>query len=157
MDLKNKINEAIENGDFEMVDKLTQELYESEFGEQNVHYPDNFAENIIASSKGEKIKMNNKFKKLAVAASCTLIIGVTGFSVNAASGGKVIDNFKTIINSNSEVEKIYNDGKVIIPDDKNYDVDTTIDETNDNNADVNISIKDKGSQNQQTNGDSLDN
>ncbi|ETJ41118.1 hypothetical protein Q604_UNBC04954G0001, partial [human gut metagenome] len=40
---------------------------------------------------------------------------------------------------------------------KNYDVDTTIDETNDNNADVNISIKDKGSQNQQTNGDSLDN
>ena len=162
MDLKNKINEAIENGDFEMVDKLTQELYESEFGEQNVHSPDNFAENIIASSKGEKIKMNNKFKKLAVAASCTLIIGVTGFSVNAASGGKVVDNFKTIINSNSEVEKIYNDGKgnevkVIIPDDKNYDVDTTIDETNDNNADVNISIKDKGSQNQQTNGDSLDN
>ena len=52
MDLKNKINEAIENNDFEIVDKLTQELYESEFGEKNVHYPDNFAEKIIASSKG---------------------------------------------------------------------------------------------------------
>ena len=146
MDLKNKINEAIENGDFEIVDKLTQELYESEFGEQNVHYPDNFAENIIASSKGEKIKMNNKFKKLAVAASCTLIIGVTGFTVNAASDGKIIDVFKTIINSNFETEKTYKDAKgnevkIIIPDGKNYDVDATIDNTQDDNVDVNISIK----------------
>ena len=128
MDLKNKINEAIENNDFEIVDKLTQELYESEFGEQNVHYPDNFAEKIIASSKGEKIKMNNKFKKLAVTASCTLIIGVTGFTVNAASDGKIIDD------KGNEV-------KIIIPDGKNYDVDATIDNTQDDNVDVNISIK----------------
>lgn len=146
MDLKNKINEAIENNDFEIVDKLTQKLYESEFGEQNVHYPDNFAEKIIASSKGEKIKMNNKFKKLAVTASCTLIIGVTGFTVNAASDGKIIDVFKTIINSNFETEKTYKDDKgnevkIIIPDGKNYDVDATIDNTQDDNVDVNISIK----------------
>ena len=146
MDLKNKINEAIENNDFEIVDKLTQELYESEFGEKNVHYPDNFAEKIIASSKGEKIKMNNKFKKLAVTASCTLILGVTGFTVNAASDGKIIDVFKTIINSNFETEKTYKDDKgnevkIIIPDGKNYDVDATIDNTQDDNVDVNISIK----------------
>lgn len=148
MDLKNKINEAIENGNFEDVDKLTQELYKLEFGEQKINYSNRFAENIIASSKGEKIKMNNKLKKLVVAASCTLIIGVTGFSVNAASGGKVIDNFKTIINSNSKIEKTYDDGKgnkakIIISDDKNYDVDATIDSTEDNNVNVNITIKDK--------------
>ena len=90
--------------------------------------------------------MNNKFKKLAVAASCTLIIGVTGFTVNAASDGKIIDVFKTIINSNFETEKTYKDDKgnevkIIIPDGKNYDVDATIDNTQDDNVDVNISIK----------------
>lgn len=153
MNLKNKINEAIENGDFKTVDKLTQKLYKLEFGEQKINCPDKFAENIIASSKGEKIKMNNKLKKLAVAASCTLIIGVTGFSVNAASGGKIVDNFKTIINSNSEIEKTYDDGngnkaKIIIPDDQNYDVDATIDSTEDNNGDINITIKDKNNQNE---------
>lgn len=151
MDLKNKINEAIENDNFETVEKLTQKLYKSEFGNQEIHYPNNFAENIIASSKGEKIKMNNKLKKLVVAASCTLIIGITGFSVNAASGGELIDNFKTIINSNSEVEKIYEDdkgnkAKIIIHDDKNYDVDATANKTQDENFDVNITIKDKKNQ-----------
>lgn len=46
--------------------------------------------------------------------------------------------------------------EILIPYDKNYDVDTAIDKSN-SNIDINISIKDKESQNQQINRVSIDN
>ena len=95
MDLREKINEAIENEDFETADTLTQKLYEPKFKDQNIHYSDDFAKKIILS-KGKKNNMNNKFRKLA-AASCALIVGVTGISVNVATDGEALNNVRTFI------------------------------------------------------------
>lgn len=141
MDLIEKINEAIENEDFETADILTKKLYELEFKDQNIHYSDDFAKKIILS-KGKK-NMNNKFRKLAVAASCALIVGVTGISVNAATDGEALNNVKTFIKNigGAQIEvKQYEDKDGKHSEYEIYDFKV---KQNEKSGDVEVTIEDK--------------
>ncbi|WP_455543422.1 hypothetical protein [Intestinibacter sp.] len=146
MDLRKKINEAIDNDEFETAETLIQELYEIEFSKTDVDYPDDFSNKIIASSKGDKKIMNSKLKKFVVAASCTLMIGITGFTVNAATNGEVMNNIKTFIMNVGGIDveaKQYDDKNGTNTEYEIYDF--KVKETKLKNGDVNINIYDKDS------------